>query len=274
MGRVKSGFVLPGGTATEQLKQAVLAEQCGWDGVFVWEAAYGVDAWSLLSAIAARTERISLGTMLTPLPWRRPWKVASQVVTLDQISGGRAILAIGVGAIAADLPDTGEKTDLRTRAAMMDEGIDLIKELWAGRQPFHGTFYRYECERDDLFEVGRPVQDRIPIWVVGVWPRPKSMRRVLRCDGILPQYAEGDGSPQEARDIKAWLAKRSDRREHDILAEGETPPDDPAAASALLGPWAKAGCTWWLETRWETPHNSPERMQQVHDRLTAGPPRP
>ena len=73
---------------------------------------------------------------------------------------------------------------------------------------------------------------------------------------------------------KAWLAKRSDGRQHDILAEGETPPDDPAAASALLGPWAKAGCTWWLETRWETPHNSPERMQQVHDRLTASPPRP
>ena len=80
----------------------MLAEQCGWDGVFVWEAAYGVDAWSLLSAIAARTERISLGTMLTPLPWRRPWKVASQVVTLDQISGGRAILAIG----AAPSPQT------------------------------------------------------------------------------------------------------------------------------------------------------------------------
>ena len=48
-----TGFVLPGGSATEQLKQAVLAEESGWDGVFVWEAAYGVDAWSLLAAMAA-----------------------------------------------------------------------------------------------------------------------------------------------------------------------------------------------------------------------------
>src|SRR6476619_182443 len=120
--------MLPGGTATQQLAQAEAADQAGWDGVFVWEAAYGVDAWTLLAAIAARTERIRLGTMLTPLPWRRPWKVASQVVTLDQLSSGRATLAVGVGAIETDLPLTGEELELRTRAAMMDEGIDLIRE--------------------------------------------------------------------------------------------------------------------------------------------------
>src|ERR1700676_352673 len=96
---MRFGVVLPGGTATQQLELAVLAEQAGWDGVFVWEAAYGVDAWTLLAAIAARTTRGRLGTLLTPLPWRRPWKVASQVVTLDQVSGGRAILAVGLGAV-------------------------------------------------------------------------------------------------------------------------------------------------------------------------------
>jgi len=89
------GVVLPGGTATAQLAQAELAERSGWDGVFVWEAAYGVDAWSLLAAMAARTSRVRLGTLLTPLPWRRPWKVASQAATLDQLSGGRAIVAAG-----------------------------------------------------------------------------------------------------------------------------------------------------------------------------------
>ena len=97
------GFVLPGGSATEQLEQAIVAEQAGWDGIFVWEAAYGVDPWTLLAAIAQRTSRVRLGTMLTPLPWRRPWKLASQVVTLDQLSAGRAILAVGVGAVDAEL---------------------------------------------------------------------------------------------------------------------------------------------------------------------------
>src|SRR3954453_21999720 len=103
-------FVLPGGSTAEQVELAVLAEESGWDAVFVWEAPYGVDAWSLLAAMAARTERIRLGTMLTPLPWRRPWKLASQVVTLDQLSGGRAILTVGLGALETDLPRTGEVT--------------------------------------------------------------------------------------------------------------------------------------------------------------------
>lgn len=271
-GDMKYGVILPGGSAVEQLAQAVLAEESGWDGVFVWEAAYGVDAWGLLTAIAARTERIRLGTMLTPIPWRRPWKVASQVATLDQVSGGRATLAVGVGATETDLPRTGEELDLRTRAAMMDEGIDLIRELWAGRSSYHGEHYDYECARDDLAQVGRPVQERIPIWVVAAWPRPKSMRRVLRCDGVLPQYPEDRDTPDELRNLRAWLADHGSPTV-DVIAEGETPADDPAAASALVKPWSDAGATWWLETRWEMPHHSPDRMNQVRNRLTAGPPR-
>jgi alkanesulfonate monooxygenase SsuD/methylene tetrahydromethanopterin reductase-like flavin-dependent oxidoreductase (luciferase family) len=269
---MRYGLILPGGTAVEQLEQAVAAEAAGWDGVFVWEAAYGVDAWGLLTAIAARTNRIRLGTMLTPLPWRRPWKVASQVATLDQVSSGRATLAVGVGAVETDLPRTGEELDLRTRAAMMDEGIDLIRELWAGRSSYHGEYYDYECARDDLAQVGRPVQERIPIWVVGVWPRPKSMRRVLRCDGVLPQYQTGQDSPDELRQVRSWLTAHGGSPDLDIIAEGETPADDPAAASALVKSWSEAGATWWLETRWEMPHHSPERMHQVHARIAAGPP--
>lgn len=270
---MRSGVILPGGTATEQLAQAVLAEESGWDAVFVWEAAYGVDAWSLLSAIAARTSRVRLGTMLTPLPWRRPWKVASQVVTLDQLSGGRAILTVGLGALETDLPRTGEVVDRRSRAAMMDDGIDLVRALWAGRTSYHGPHYDYECERDDLAQVGRPVQERIPIWVVGAWPRPRSMRRVLRCDGVVPQF-EGDDSPDAVRGMRAWLAEHGARPDLDVVAEGETPGDDTGAAAATLRPWAGAGCTWWLETRWEMPHHVPERMRQISDRIAAGPPRP
>jgi alkanesulfonate monooxygenase SsuD/methylene tetrahydromethanopterin reductase-like flavin-dependent oxidoreductase (luciferase family) len=271
---MRYGAVLPGGTATEQLDQAVLAEQAGWDGVFVWEAAYGVDAWSLLAAIAARTARVRLGTMLTPLPWRRPWKVASQVATLDQLSGGRAILAVGIGAVTTDLPDTGEVTELRARAERLDEGIDLIRALWDGRTEFQGRHYRYQTDRVDLTTAARPVQERIPMWVVGVWPRPKSLRRALRCDGIIPQYqldgrAEG---PDDARGVRAWLAGHGAGPGFDVVADGETPAGDPAAAAAVAGAWADAGCTWWLETRWEMPHESAERMGQIRERLAAGPP--
>jgi alkanesulfonate monooxygenase SsuD/methylene tetrahydromethanopterin reductase-like flavin-dependent oxidoreductase (luciferase family) len=273
---MRYGAVLPGGTATEQLEQAVLAEQAGWDGVFVWEAAYGVDAWSLLAAIAVRTGRIRLGTMLTPLPWRRPWKVASQVATLDQLSGGRAILAVGVGAVDTELPDAGEVTDLRGRAERLDEGIDLIRVLWQGGTSYQGRHYRYQTGRTDLTSAGRPVQERIPVWVVGVWPRPTSLRRALRCDGIIPQYQAGEGrdeGPGDARALRAWLTEHGAAPGFDMVAEGETPAGDPAAAAAIVAPWADAGCTWWLETRWEMPHDSAERMGEIRARLAAGPPR-
>src|SRR5579859_3486570 len=258
---MRRGIVLPGGTATQQLEHALLAERHGWDGVFVWEAGYGVDAGSLLAAMAARTTRVRLGTLLTPLPWRRPWKVASQVVTLDQLSGGRAILTVGLGAVSTDLPATGEVIDLRVRADLLDEGIDLIRMLWEGATRYHGRHYHYECDRTDLVEVGRPVQERIPIWVVGVWPRPKSMRRVLACDGVVPQF-DGDGGPEAVRSMRAWLAEHGARPEIDVTAEGETPFDDPDAAAELVRPWAEAGCTWWLETKWELPHHVPERTEQ------------
>jgi alkanesulfonate monooxygenase SsuD/methylene tetrahydromethanopterin reductase-like flavin-dependent oxidoreductase (luciferase family) len=271
---MRYGVVLPGGRAPEQLDQAVLAEHAGWDAVFVWEAAYGVDAWSLLAAMATRTERVRLGTMLTPLPWRRPWKVASQVTTLDQLSGGRAILAVGVGAVETDLPDTGEVTDLRGRAERMDEGIDLIRALWEGQVGFEGQFYRYHVDRLDLTRAGQPVQQRIPLWVVGVWPRPKSLRRALRCDGIVPQYqvAGRDPAPDDARALRQWLTDHGAGPGFDIVMDGETPAGDPAAAAAVTRPWADAGCTWWLETRWEMPHDSPERMGEIRARIEAGPP--
>jgi alkanesulfonate monooxygenase SsuD/methylene tetrahydromethanopterin reductase-like flavin-dependent oxidoreductase (luciferase family) len=276
---MRYGFVLPGGTAPEQLEQAVLAEQAGWDGVFVWEGAYGVDAWTLLAAMAAKTERIRLGTMLTPLPWRRPWKLASQVVTLDQVSNGRAILAVGLGAVDTMLGDTGEVTDRRERAGRLDEGIDLIRAHWEGRLAYSGQHFQVDlAAREDLGLIAQPVQSPIPIWVVGAWPRPKSMRRILRADGLLPVVME-DGTfaetkPEHVRAMLEWLRERGGAGEgFEVIMEGETPADDPERARAIVAPWAEAGCTWWLDARWAMPHESAERMQQVNERLAAGPPR-
>jgi alkanesulfonate monooxygenase SsuD/methylene tetrahydromethanopterin reductase-like flavin-dependent oxidoreductase (luciferase family) len=266
--RLRCGAVLPAGTAPEQVELAVLAEQAGWDGVFVWEAAYGPDAWSMLAAMAVRTSRVRLGTMLTPLPWRRPWKLASQVATLDQLSGGRAVLAVGVGALDTDLPATGEVAGLRDRADRMDEGIDLIRMLWDGGRSYHGKYYDYETGRSDLAAAAKPVQDRIPLWVVGVWPAPRSMRRVLRCDGIVPQYAgDAEPRPEDAAAIRAWLTEQGMPGSFDLIADGETPGSDPEAAAATTAQWASAGCTWWLETRWEA-------RDTMAERISAGPPGP
>jgi alkanesulfonate monooxygenase SsuD/methylene tetrahydromethanopterin reductase-like flavin-dependent oxidoreductase (luciferase family) len=271
---MRSGFVLPGGTATEQADFAVLAEQAGWDGIFIWETGYGVDPWALLAAVAVRTSRIRLGTMLTPLPWRRPWKLASQVATVDQLSGGRAILAVGLGALDEGMPTMGEVSDLRGRAERLDEGIDLIRELWAGGRSYQGRHYTYQEGAVDLARAARPVQERIPIWVVGAWPRPRSMLRVLRCDGVIPQYQlDGrEGTPDDAAELRAWLDSRGAGPGLDMIAEGETPAGDQAAAAAVVAPWAAAGCTWWLEERWQAVSGAESEVAAVRDRIAAGPP--
>ncbi|HEU5419156.1 MAG TPA: LLM class flavin-dependent oxidoreductase [Streptosporangiaceae bacterium] len=265
---IRYGAVLPGGTATAQLEQAVLAEQAGWDGVFCAEIAYGVDPWSLLAAVAMRTTRIRLGTMLTPLPWRRPWKLASQVATVHQLSAGRAILAVGIGAADEALPATGEITGVRERAGLLDEGIDLVRALWAGQDAFRGAHYQYQGGQMNLAAAVTPGQPPIPLWVVGLWPRPRSMRRVLRCDGIIPQYSlDGrEAGPADARAVRDWLTEHDIPPGFDMIADGETPAGDPAAAAEQVAPWAQAGCTWWLETRWA---GGPGQMAS---RLAAGPP--
>jgi alkanesulfonate monooxygenase SsuD/methylene tetrahydromethanopterin reductase-like flavin-dependent oxidoreductase (luciferase family) len=269
---MRSGFVLPGGTANEQAELAVLAEQAGWDGVFVWETGYGVDPWGLLCAVAGRTSRIRLGTMLTPLPFRRPWKLASQVATLDQLSGGRAILAVGLGALDEGMPSMGEVSDLRARAERLDEGIGLIRDLWSGARQYQGKHYVYQQGTVDLATAARPVQERIPIWVVGAWPRPKSMRRALRCDGVVPQYRrDAEGTPQDARELRAWLTQHGAGPGFDVIAEGETPAGDLAAAAAVTAAWAAAGCTWWLEERWQTVFSQPPRLANARERIAAGP---
>jgi alkanesulfonate monooxygenase SsuD/methylene tetrahydromethanopterin reductase-like flavin-dependent oxidoreductase (luciferase family) len=273
--RMQYGVILPGGTAPEQLELALLAEQAGWDGVFVWEGTYGVDAWSLLGAMAVRTARVRLGTLLSPLPWRRPWKLASQVATVDQLSGGRAIVTVGIGAVEM-LLGTGEAEDRRERADRLDEGIDLMRTLWSGGRAYHGKYYDFAEDREGaLIEVAKPVQQSVPIWVVGAWLKPRSMRRAARCDGVVPEFhLDGrEPTPQDVRELRSWLADHGARPDIDVIADGETPAGDSAAAGALAASKAEAGCTWWLETRWQATENAEVRVGQMRERILAGPPR-
>ena len=127
--RLRYGFVLPYGDARTAADLAYEAGRAGWDGFFVWEPVWGIDAWISLAAAATRTKRIRLGTMLTPLSRMRPWKLASETVTLDHLSKGRVILAVGLGAVDTGFKAFGEVTDRKTRAELLDEGLDVLTGL-------------------------------------------------------------------------------------------------------------------------------------------------
>jgi alkanesulfonate monooxygenase SsuD/methylene tetrahydromethanopterin reductase-like flavin-dependent oxidoreductase (luciferase family) len=265
---MRYGFVLPRGDARTAADAAELAEQAGWDGFFVWEPVWGVDAWICLTAAAMRTERIRLGTMLTPLSRMRPWKLASETATLDNLSGGRVTLAVGLGAIDSGFAEFGEVIDRRTRAELLDEGLDILTGLWAG-QPFSHEGKHYTVRPTTFMPPPPPVQEpRIPIWVVGAWGRPKSMARALRYDGVLPHVARL--TPEVVAEMRAYaLAERGpDAGPYDIVVEDATPSDDPMAAAALVRPYAEAGATWWLESLWDFADDH----EKVLARLRAGPP--
>ena len=275
---MRYGFVLPRGDARVAADFAHEAERAGWDGFFVWEPVWGIDAWVSLTAAAMRTERIRLGTLLTPLSRMRPWKLASETATLDQLSGGRVILAVGLGAIDTGFEAFGEVTDRKERAELLDEGLDILTGLWRG-QPFSYAGKHYTVKPTDFNPPPPPVQrPRIPIWVVGAWPRPKSLRRALRYDGLLPTVLGDDGRPRQAgpddiRAMRAYVeADRTEGGPFDIIVEGETPGDDRARGAAIVREWADAGATWWIEAMWTAP-DRPDGMEAVRRRIGQGPPR-
>jgi len=273
------GFILPQGDIHELAELAHEAEEAGWDGVFYWDGIYikeagpMYDPWIVLAAMALRTKRVRLGLILTPPSRRRPWKLARETVTLDHLSHGRLILPVGLGALDdGGFTRVGEITDRKQRAELLDESLEILTGLWSGKPfSFQGKHYHVE----EMTFLPPPVQSpRIPIWVVGAWPSQKSMRRVLRYDGLLPaKITDGDApatiTPEDIRTMKAYIDQnRSLTTPFDIVQEGETPGDDQQRAREIVLPYAEAGATWWTESRWSFPP-----IEELRRRIQQGPPR-
>ncbi len=273
---MKYGFVLPFGDATKAAEMAYEAEQAGWDGFFVWEPMWGVDAWVALAAATMKTRKIKLGTMLSPISRMRPWKLASETTTLDVLSNGRVILSVGLGAINTGFKEFGEETNRVKRAELVDEGLDILWGLWKG-QPFKYEGKHYTIQKTDFPSPINPIQKpRIPIWMVGAWFRKKSMNRVLRCDGLIPTKMVGREhikvEPNDIRDMKEWIMKnRKLDTPFDIIIEGKTPVDESENWRDIVTPYYVAGATWWIESMWELSRK--DGNEPMLKRLRAGPPR-
>jgi hypothetical protein len=275
---MKYGFVLPYGDAKTAAMLAYEAEQAGWDGFFVWEPVWGIDAWVCLTAAAMRTSTIRLGTMLTPISRMRPWKLASESATLDNLSDGRVIVAVGLGAVDSGFIPFGEVTDKKIRAELMDEGLDILMGLWKG-QPFSYEGKHYKVHPTEFMPPPPPIQQpRIPIWMVGGYPSEKSMARAMKYDGLIPNIlkktdgklaAAHDLTPANVRDMMNYVDQhRTTTTPYDVIAEGTTPGKEPTRAKAIVQEWEDAGATWWLEAMWNA--SGPEDVQK---RLLQGPPK-
>ncbi len=191
------------------------AEAAGWDGFFIWDVFGGdstapspvVDPWIALAAIAATTERIRFGPMVTPLPRRRPWKLACEAASLDHRSGGRLILGVGIGTPQEEFARFGEEVDPKRRAEMLDEGLEVLTGL---RTPSFRRAARWD----------------------GVVPG--SLHGNLTLDEIRAM-------------VSFIHSQRPSGVPIDVMVGGNAPFDTPERARAILAEYAAAGVTWWME---------------------------
>jgi alkanesulfonate monooxygenase SsuD/methylene tetrahydromethanopterin reductase-like flavin-dependent oxidoreductase (luciferase family) len=231
------------------------AEEAGWDGVFVWDhvnyrapVTEVADPWITLAAMASATERIRLGPMVTPLPRRRPTKVARETATLDRLSAGRLTFGVGIGGDnSGELSMTGEQLVDRVRAEMLDESLDILKAAWSGAPvQHHGEHYRV----DGVRFLPRPVQEPgIPVWVAVRYGNPRPLRRAARYDGVFP--VDLDRPDQLAEIVATVSALRAEAAGPGVIpggydvAVGGAPGTDPE-------PFRAAGATWWMvEFDWQ-----------------------
>jgi alkanesulfonate monooxygenase SsuD/methylene tetrahydromethanopterin reductase-like flavin-dependent oxidoreductase (luciferase family) len=254
------------------------AEEAGWTGFFLWDhinyklenaappLAIG-DPWIALAAMAVRTSAITLGTMVTPLPRRRPWKLARETVTLDHLSGGRLVLGVGLGSDGdGEYSDFGETSEPRVHGAMLDEALAVLTRLWSGEEV---TYQGQHFQLSAVHFLPTPVQTpRIPIWVAGIWPHKRPFRRAAQFDGVYPQQRGGTLTPEDYRELVAFIqSQRTQTTPFEVLTRGRTSGSDHAADAAHVATYGDAGVTWWLE-QFRPQHT----LDEVRQRIRLGPP--
>jgi alkanesulfonate monooxygenase SsuD/methylene tetrahydromethanopterin reductase-like flavin-dependent oxidoreductase (luciferase family) len=252
------------GDPRQLLELAMVAENAGWDGYFLWDHlhldAVGRppmhDPWVLLGAIAARTNRVRLGTMVTPIARRRPWKLAKEITTLDHLSGGRVIVGFGLGVpVETEYGAFGEPTQARRHAAMLDEALPLLDAFLRGQPVDHdGEYYRVTAHlHPPAYQRPRP-----PIWIAAMLPNAKPIARARRWDGIFPLDSR-TGQPSVAA--------------LDELVDTLDPPEGFDIVGTLTpelraGDLARAGATWAMDG----PTSPAESWTDIRARIHDGPP--
>jgi probable F420-dependent oxidoreductase len=248
---------------------AVTAEEAGWEALLIWDhlgfvwGPPAADPWITLAAVAARTERLVIGTDITPLPRRRPHVLAHQVATLDALSGGRVVFGAGIGGVPKEFGAFGEEESARVRAEMLDEGLEVVSRLWAGEEVrHHGRHYTVDAVRLQP----APSRGKIPIWIGG--NSRAALRRAARFDGWAAdtfELREMTVSPTELAEKVAAIRglRAGSDTPFDVVVFGYSEPGDDALPAA----YESAGATWWLEYF----HDARGPLELTRRRIEAGP---
>lgn len=220
---------------------AASAEDHGWDGVFCEDylafpgGLQTYDVWVTLGLVAQATARVTIGTMVTPLPARNPPSVALQARSVAAISGGRLVLGVGSGDPNGD-PELG------------DSGASRGELLEAA-----------------LAQIRRRVPD-VPVWVGGAATKPAPRARALRWEGSclyrVPPPEWQDLTPEDVAAIRADAGRPS----YVIAVGGRERRENLAAERRYIVSLVAAGADWWHEY---VPPRLP--IDEVRRRIQGGP---
>ena len=249
---------------------AQAAESSGWDGFFIWDHlafiwnGASADPWVTLAGVAASTEKILIGPMITPVARRRPHMLAQHLVSLDLLSSGRVIFGAGLGGVAREFTAFGEPFEPKAVAAMLDEGLEVMAKLWTGEPVnHHGLHYTV----DNVTFQPKPMQ-RIPIWIGG--ESKPAARRAARWDGWIIGTVSPDGKTGKTTEqLVNELAQIKSMRPNpdapfEVAVIGSSEPGQPLRVRE----YEQAGATWWLESI----HEHRATPDKLMERVKAGPP--
>jgi alkanesulfonate monooxygenase SsuD/methylene tetrahydromethanopterin reductase-like flavin-dependent oxidoreductase (luciferase family) len=230
-------------------------EGAGWDGLFFWDHMLAfpgmavADPWVVMAAVAAVTERIRLGALVTPLPRRRPWVLSRQMATLDRLSRGRLIGGVGLGDDGwKEFSSFGEAVEPVIRGEMLDESLEVLKQFLKGDAvSFHGRHYTIDSQA----LLPTPVQNPLPLWGAVRWPNQRPLARIAKLQGCFPIFhTPGALPPPDPTDIaalRAALLERGAAANIDIAVRCTLATEHRASVPDTLAALELSGVTWVLE---------------------------
>ncbi|MFX0064816.1 MAG: LLM class flavin-dependent oxidoreductase [Candidatus Hermodarchaeota archaeon] len=238
----------------DYVELAQLGEENGWGGFFLWDHLNPsstvvfpvIDPWITLAAIAVQTDKIRLGTTVTPLARRRPWKLAREIVSLDHLSNGRFTLGVGLGVPSdAEFESFNENSETKVKAEKLDESLDILRGLWSGK-PFSYKGKHYQI-KEVTFQP-TPIQNSIPIWVGATWPNKKPFQRAAKYNGVFPLRVgfEERLKPSDISDIINYINQyRSKEDPFDVVFPSYS--SSKKEENEWIKEYAEVGCTWFFE---------------------------
>lgn len=245
----------------EVIAEAQLAEASGFDACFFGEHHQDKDGFLpspliVATAVAARTQRLRVGTSVILLPLHHPVRVAEDVITLDIVSKGRIILGVGIGYQAADFRTFA--VPMEHRVARFEESVEILRRCWTGEPfSFHGTHYKL----DDVQIRPRPIQTPAPPLWIGASVAAAARRAGRLADAFVGTPSTDIESTVQLVNTYREAAQQAGRQPQVIMMRDAWVAQTRVEAETVYGPEVMTAYQYYWQNRLAEFRNIPADME-------------